>query len=73
MKEANKIEPEALRELRALAHDLSNAIEAIVQANYLLSQTAQPDDCRRWIEMIDKASQEAAQINRKLREVLRSQ
>jgi signal transduction histidine kinase len=69
----SKIPTEKARELRALAHDLSNSLETIVQASYLLAQAEMPEDSRRWVEMIDKASQEAVQINRKLREILRGE
>ncbi len=69
----NKLSPDLARELRALAHDLSNALETILQASYLVSQSQLPEPTRRWIEMIDQASQEAVSINRKLREILRSQ
>lgn len=69
----NKMPPEIARELRTLAHDLSNSLETILQATYLVSQTELPENTRRWMEMMDHASQEAVQINRKLREVLRSQ
>jgi hypothetical protein len=56
-----------------LAHDLSNALETIVQATYLISQAGPPENTRRWVELIDQASQEAVRINQKLRRVLRSQ
>ena len=42
-----------------LAHDLSNALETIVQATYLISQAAPPENLRRWVELIDQASEEA--------------
>jgi len=69
----NKIPQEIARELRALAHDLSNSLETIIQATYLVSQTELPENTRRWMDMMDQASQEAVRINRKLREILRSQ
>jgi len=68
-----KIAPEVVKELRTLAHDLSNALEAVVQATYLARQANPPDNTRRWLEVIDKSSQEAAHLNQKLREILRSQ
>ena len=68
-----KIPAEIARQLRALAHDLSNSLETIIQATYLVSQTELPANTRRWVEMLDQASQEAVQLNRKLREILRSQ
>jgi hypothetical protein len=73
MAPANKIPPEIVRELRALAHDLSNSLETILQATYLVSQTELPANTRRWMEMMDQASQEAVMLNRKLREILRAQ
>ena len=68
-----KIPLETARELRRLAHDLSNALETILQAAYLLSQSELPQSSKRWTEMIEQASQEATAINRKLREILRAQ
>jgi nitrogen-specific signal transduction histidine kinase len=73
MEEENKIPLELLKQLRMLAHDLSNALEAIVQATYLLSQAKAPEDSRRWVHLIDQSSQEAVRLNQKLREILRSQ
>ena len=69
----NKIPPEPGKELRALAHDLSNALETILQASYLVAQSEMPEPARRWVEMIDQATKEAVRLNRKLREILRSQ
>jgi K+-sensing histidine kinase KdpD len=57
--------------MRALAHDLSNALEAILQASYLLSQAKLSEDGKRWAQLIDSSSQEAARINRELRKLLR--
>lgn len=61
------------KELRTLAHDLSNSIETIMQATYLLSQVKFDDASRKWLELIDQATRDAARINREIREVLRSQ
>ncbi len=69
----NKIPPEIARELRTLVHDLSNSLETILQATYLVSQTELPASTHRWMEMMGQASQEAVTINRKLREILRTQ
>jgi hypothetical protein len=59
-------------ELRTLAHDLSNSIETIMQATYLLSQIKLDDTNKKWLDLIDQATREAARINREIREVLRS-
>jgi hypothetical protein len=56
-----KKEPnDTVAKLRTLSHDLSNYIETIMQASYLLA-------------LIDKASQDAARINREIRDILRAQ
>jgi hypothetical protein len=68
----DKIPADLVRELRTLAHDLSNALETIVQANYLISQAGPPESSRRWVEMIDHASKDAVKINNRLRELLRA-
>jgi hypothetical protein len=70
---SDKIPIELAKELRTLAHDLSNALETVVQATYLISQAGPPENLGRWVEMIDQASQEAVKINQKLRQVLRDQ
>jgi signal transduction histidine kinase len=59
--------------LRTLAHDLSNSIETIMQASYLLAQSSLDENGKRWLELIDNASRDAARINREIRENLRSQ
>jgi hypothetical protein len=67
-----KIPAALAKDLRFLAHDLSNALETIVQASYLIVQSHPPESTRRWVEMIDEASKDAVKINAKLRELLRS-
>lgn len=66
--------PQAIsKSLRTLAHDLSNSIETIMQASYLLSQAKLDDVNKKWLELIDTASRDAARINREIRDILRSQ
>jgi len=38
-----------------------------------VAQSEMPEPSRRWVEMIDQATKEAVRLNRKLREILRSQ
>ena len=59
-------------QLRVLAHDLSNSLEAILQATYLLGQAKMEGDSLRWVQLIDSSSREAARINREIRKALRS-
>jgi hypothetical protein len=70
---SDKIPAELAKELRALAHDLSNALETIVQGTYLISQAGPTENSRRWVELIIQASQDAVKINQKLRQILREQ
>jgi signal transduction histidine kinase len=72
MEPATKIAPELSTKLRALAHDLSNSIETIMQASYLLSQSALDETSKKWVQLIDTATRDAARINREIRDILRS-
>ena len=67
-----KIPPEVSTRLRTLAHDLSNAIETVMQAGYLLGQAKLEGDTKKWVALIDAASRDAARINRDIRDILRA-
>jgi K+-sensing histidine kinase KdpD len=71
--EIKKSQSETVAKLRSLSHDLSNYVETIMQASYLLAQAKLDENNRKWLELIDKASQDAARVNREIREILRSQ
>jgi hypothetical protein len=73
MPNTQKLPPEIVSQLRSLAHDLSNSIETIMQASYLLGQLDQGSDGAKWVGLIEDAAQDAAHINREIREVLRTQ
>ena len=64
---------EVTRHLRHLAHDLSNSLETIVQATYLLGQAKLDDKGKKWAKLIDTASQDAVRLNRQIREILKKQ
>jgi nitrogen-specific signal transduction histidine kinase len=68
---ARKRLDEVLR-MRTLAHDLSNSLEAILQAAYLLNQAKIEGDAKKWVQLIDSSSQDAARLNREIRKLLRS-
>ena len=70
---SRKLPEDVTLRLRALAHDLSNSLETILQAGYLLTQARLDPNCKKWVQMIDTAAQDAARINREIREILRSQ
>ena len=71
--EGKNLRSETIARLRTLSHDLSNYIETIMQASYLLAQAKLDDNNKKWLELVDKASQDAARVNREIREILRSQ
>jgi hypothetical protein len=45
----------------------------VIQASYLLNQTKLEGQSKKWARMIESAADDAAHINRGIREVLRSQ
>ena len=71
--ESRKMPKDTVAKLRVLAHDLSNSIETVMQASYLLAQSELDDGHQKWLKMIDAAAHDAARINREIREILRSQ
>jgi hypothetical protein len=71
MANPTKVPPELASRLRTIAHDLSNALETIMQASYLVGQLELDAQGKKWVQLIEEAAQDAAQINRELREVLR--
>src|SRR4051794_22919406 len=68
---AAKIPQEINTRLRSLAHDLSNSVETIMQASYLLAQSNLDENAKKWAELIDKASRDCAKINRDIRDILK--
>jgi signal transduction histidine kinase len=64
--------PDEVARLRVLAHDLSNSLEAILQATYLLQRAKIEGEGQRWVQLIDTSSQDAVRINREIRKVLRA-
>jgi len=68
-----KMASEVNTKLRSLAHDLSNSLETVMQASYLLAQGSLDETSKKWLQMIDNATRDAARINRELRDILRAQ
>ncbi|HEY1800763.1 MAG TPA: hypothetical protein VGG46_07490 [Terriglobales bacterium] len=64
-----------LEQLRSLSHRMSNALEVIMQAQYLLQQSRTSGNAPgedKWTTMIGNAVAEAAETNRELRETIRT-
>lgn len=72
MEASRKLPDEVTGRLHMLAHDLSNSLETILQAAYLLGQAKLDANSKKWTQLIDAAAQDAARINREIREILRS-
>jgi hypothetical protein len=59
-------------EIRKLAHELSNALEVIVQTSYLLGTTEMKEPARNWLRIMDGGVQKAMDINLALRNYVKS-
>ncbi len=58
-------------EVRRLAHDLSNALEIIVQTSYLLSMAELKEPASDWLTMLDSGVTKALDLNQQLREYIK--
>jgi hypothetical protein len=59
-------------EVRKLAHDLSNALEIIVQTSYLLGTVELKEPGGEWLRMLDNGVRKALDINLALREYIKA-
>lgn len=62
-----KIPEDLAVEIRKLAHDLSNALEIIVQTTYLLGTADLKEPASDWLRMLDGGVQKALDLNLTLR------
>lgn len=58
-------------EIRRLAHDLSNALEIIVQTSYLLNMAELKEPASDWLRMLDTGVAKALDLNMQLREYIK--
>jgi hypothetical protein len=58
-------------EVRKLAHDLSNALEIIVQTSFLLSTVELKEPASDWLKMLDGGVTKALDINLALRNYIK--
>ena len=66
-----EIPEEFALEIRKLAHDLSNALEIIVQTSYLLGMAELQGPAGDWLRMLDSGVAKALETNLKLREFIK--
>jgi hypothetical protein len=70
--DAEKIPEEVALEIRRLAHDLSNALEIIVQTSYLLSTAELKEPASAWLAMLDSGVTKCLDINLELRKYIKA-
>jgi len=59
-------------EIRKLAHDLSNALEIVVQTGYLLSTAHLKPPASDWLRLLESGTNKALEANLALRSYIRS-
>jgi hypothetical protein len=59
-------------EIRRLAHELSNALEVIVQTSYLLSTMELKEPASDWLRLMDGGVRKAMDINHTLRSYVKT-
>ena len=70
---ANDVIPEELAiDIRRLAHDLSNALEIVVQTSYLLSTADLKEPAATWLGMLDSGVNKGLEINLQLRNYIKA-
>ena len=65
------IPEEQALEIRRLAHELSNALEIVVQTSYLLGTTEPKGPAADWLRMLDAGVQKALDSNLQLRQYIK--
>jgi hypothetical protein len=68
---APHIPEELALEVRRLAHELSNALEVIVQTSYLLGMAELKEPASEWLKMLDGGVVKALESNLQLREFIK--
>lgn len=67
-----RIPQELSAEIRRLMHDLSNALEIVLQSGYLLMTADTEEPVKEWIGLLDGGAQQALKIHQQLREYIRA-
>ena len=66
-----EIPEELALEIRKLAHELSNALEVIVQTSYLLGTVDLKEPGSDWVRMLDNGVRKALDLNLSLRNYIK--
>jgi hypothetical protein len=67
---SSAIPVEQAEAIRTYSHDLSNALEIIIQTSYLLGMLELDENGQQWRKMLDQGVHQAAKINRDLRDYI---
>ena len=59
------------KDIRKLSHDLSNALEIIVQTSYLLGTVELKEPATQWLKILDDGVNRALDLNNSLRTYIR--
>jgi hypothetical protein len=65
--------PQPPKTIRELAHDLSNALEIIMQSSFLIGTLDLGENGKQWHQLLDTGIQKASTINQQMREVIRAE
>ncbi len=68
---ADRIPEDISVEMRRIAHDLSNALEVIVQTSYLLGTADLKEPASEWLRMLDGGVEKAMKLNQSLRSYIK--
>jgi hypothetical protein len=69
--DADTIPEDVAVEIRKLAHELSNALEIIVQTSYLLSMAELKEPATDWLRMLESGVNKALELNLQLRSYIK--
>ncbi len=69
--DVEKIPEDLSVEMRKIAHDLSNALEIIIQTSYLLGTAELKAPAADWLRMLDDGVQKAMELNLTLRNYIK--
>jgi hypothetical protein len=69
--DGDKIPDDIAVEIRKLAHDLSNALEIIVQTSYLLGTVDLKEPASDWLRLLESGVQKAMDHNLALRSYIK--
>ena len=67
-----EIPEEIALEIRRLSHDMSNALEIVVQTNYLLGTVELKEPGSEWLQMMENGVRKALEINLALRTYIKA-